>query len=181
MTKQPRKKTKHWSTEKKIQVVMAYLVLGKMPMVEAATGVPAGTIHQWKRQEWWDELVRQVRVEENIQLDARLSKILSKTLDIVEDRLDNGDWMYDPKEGNITRIPVKLRDAAAVSDTAWNRRDAVRNMLGEKEAKQTGVKEALQEIAAGFAALVQGKANDKEVSVNGSGELPSSEDQHGSN
>jgi len=180
MTKAPRKKTKHWSTEKKIQVVMAYLVLGKMPMVEAATGVPAGTIHQWKRQEWWDELVRQVRTEENIQLDARLGKILTKTLDIVEDRLEHGDWMYDPKEGKVTRIPVKLRDAAAVSDTAWNRRDAVRSMLGEKEAKQTGVKEALAEIAAGFAALVQGKKNDEKVSADGSREQPSSEDHNGS-
>ena len=69
------------------------------------------TVAKQRVPEWWKELVQQIRSEETLALDGKLSKIVNKALAVVEDRLDKGNFQYDQRKGELVRIPVNVKDA----------------------------------------------------------------------
>ena len=117
---------KHYTDAKKIEVVTSYLALGKAPMVEALTGVPRQTIRQWKCQPWWKDLEHEIRQEDDYELDAKTSKVIDRTLDVVMDRLENGDFILDSRSGSIKRVPVKMKDAHRVTVDMIDKRNLIR-------------------------------------------------------
>ena len=143
-----------WTDGKKIEVVTAYLVLGKAPMAEAVTGVPAGTIRRWKREQWWDDLVNQIQLEDTQELDAKLTSRLNKALDIVNDRLDSGDFMFDPKSGEFRRRPVSLKDTWTVGREMVDLRAKLRKEPKERKSEEA-VGDILKNLAKDFAAMAK--------------------------
>lgn len=143
---------KHWPMEKKIEVVSQFLVLGNMKMVAAMTGVSYDLVRQWKTQGWWKELEAEIRQTQNIEMDTKLSKIVDKSLDAVLDRVENGDFIYDQKKGEITRRPAALRDLHRVSVDTISKRELLRgNATERKETSQISVAEQLKMLAEEFA------------------------------
>lgn len=143
---------KHWPIEKKIEVVSQFLVLGNMKMVAAITGVSYELVRQWKTQGWWRELEQEIRQTQNIEMDTKLSKIVDRSLDAVLDRVENGDFIYDQKSGEIRRKPAALRDLHRVSVDSISKRELLRgNATERKETSQISVAEQLQMLAAEFA------------------------------
>jgi hypothetical protein len=146
------KKNFAWPIEKKIEVVSQYLVLGNMKMVSAVTGVSHELIRQWKGMPWWRELESEIRQTQNIEMDTKLSKIVDKSLDAVLDRVENGDFIYDQKSGQIRRRPAALRDIHRVSVDMLDKRELLRGGASErKENTQISVVEQLKILAAEFA------------------------------
>lgn len=150
------KNKKNWKHAKKIEVVTTYLALGNAPLTSGVTGVPSQTIKQWKMQPWWNELVDQIRIDENTQTDAKLTKIIDRALDVVADRITEGDFQYDPKTGQLMRVPVKMRDAHAVSSDLIDRRELIRKAPKEAIAQAT-VSDHLMKLAEQFASFVSQK------------------------
>lgn len=150
-------KNKTWPIEKKIEVVSQYLVLGDMKLVGAVTGVSHGVIRQWKIQPWWKELEAEIRASQNIEMDTKLSKIVEKSLDAVLDRVENGDFIYDQKSGEIRRRPASLRDIHRVSVDMIDKRELLRGNDVKKEVAQIGVEEQLKLLAQEFAKWVDKK------------------------
>lgn len=145
-------KNKHWPMEKKIEVVSQFLVLGNLKMVAAMTGVSYDLVRQWKCQPWWKELEAEIRQTQNIEMDTKLSKIVERSLDAVLDRVENGDFIYDNKTGEIRRKPANLRDVARVSVDMLSKRELLRgNATERKETTQIPVAEQLKLLAAEFA------------------------------
>lgn len=146
------KKNTTWSMEHKINVVSQYLVLGNMALVSATTGVPHQLIRAWKALPWWKEVELQVRATENLQMDNKLSKIVDKSLDAVLDRVENGEFFYDMKAGQIKRKPVNMKDAAKVSVDLLTKRELLRgNATERKETTQVPIAEQLRMLAQEFA------------------------------
>lgn len=143
----------------KVQVVTHYLALGKAPLVEALTGIPRQTIRLWKTQPWWGELVRQIQQEENQEVDSKLSKIINKSLDVVNDRLENGEMIYNSRTKELIRVPVKLRDVGTITRDMFQQRDKIRREpeLREREEAQADRLLKLAETFAEFAKNVNGK------------------------
>ncbi len=138
--------------EIKIQVVSQYLVLGNMALVSAVTKVPHQLIRAWKGQPWWKDVEAQVRATENLQMDNKLSKIVDKSLDAVLDRVENGEYFYDQKLGQVKRKPANLRDVARVSVDILTKRELLRgNATERKEVTQVSVDEQLKALALEFA------------------------------
>lgn len=149
--KVPHRKFTNWPMEKKIEVVSQYLVLGNMKMVAAMTGVTHDLIRQWKGQSWWKELEAEIRQTQNIELDTKLSRIVDKSLDAVLDRVENGDFIYDQKSGEIRRKPVNLRDVARVSVDMVSKRELLRGGQDKRqEGTQISVVEQLKLLADEF-------------------------------
>jgi transposase-like protein len=149
--KVPHRKFTNWPIEKKIEVVSQYLVLGNMKMVAATTGVQHDLIRQWKGQPWWKELEAEIRQTQNIELDTKLSRIVDKSLDAVLDRVENGDFIYDQKTGQIKRKPVNLRDVARVSVDMVSKRELLRGGQADRnEGTQISVAEQLKMLATEF-------------------------------
>lgn len=154
-----------WTDAKKVEVVTTYLALGKAPMVEAVTGVPRGTIRQWKLLPWWDELVKQIQSEEDQELDAKLTKLINKSIDGINDRLENGEFVLDSRTGKIKRVPVKLRDVQRVASDFIDKRFVVRD---KPRAQAQAEVEAdrlikLAEQFAQFAQAISGKNQEKVI------------------
>lgn len=143
-----------WPKQKRTEVVAAYLVVGKAPMVEVLTGVPASTIRQWKTQPWWKELVDEIQVEEDQELDAKIAKTVTKVLDVVNDRLDNGDFQYDPRTAKFVRKPVGFRDAWRGGKEMIDLRQNLRKAPKER-VNQEAVKDILVNLAREFAQMAQ--------------------------
>jgi len=84
-----------------VKTVVAYATLGGSRKACAATGVPAATIRGWKqRQAWWPKIIAEVYAMQNEEHLSDLNSIIIKAGKELNDRVDNGDYVYD-KEGKL--------------------------------------------------------------------------------
>ena len=148
-----------WSEAKRLEVVTTYLVLGKIPFVSATTGVPAGTIRQWRTQPWWKEIEISVQTDGDIELDAKLAKRVDKALDLVMDRLENGDYLYDPKTSEFIRKPVNMKDTWKVSTEMIDKRLLLRKQPKD-QTNQEAVGDILKNLAKEFASMAMKKVKE---------------------
>jgi hypothetical protein len=154
-----RKQHGWWSESKKLEAVTTYLAVGSSKMVEAITGIPAGTIRKWRTEPWWRELEGLLREENALETNSKLKRIVDKSLDQVMDRLENGDIIWNPKTGAIERRPAYLKDVAKVMHDAMDRQAILTKITGSDEAKPK-LDAQLKELAAEFAKIVRGDKPD---------------------
>lgn len=156
-------KKQHWHSDaKRIEAVTTYLVLGKANLVGAAIGVPEGTIRQWKTQPWWKELEFQIQTESDQELDHKLSNRIEKALDLVNDRLDNGDFQYDPIKGQFIRRPVGARDGWKIASEMIDKRWIIRK-LPKEQSSQEAVGDILKGLANEFADMAKKRLKERVV------------------
>lgn len=145
-----------WSDAKRIEVVTTWLALGKIPLVANCTGVPEGTIRQWRTQPWWKELEISILTETDQELDAKLAKRIDKALDVIFDRLENGDFMFDPRTSTFIRKPVNMKDTNRVLMDMVDKRLLLRKQPKEQQS-QEAVGDILKNLAKEFEAMAKKK------------------------
>jgi predicted RNA-binding Zn ribbon-like protein len=130
------------------------LVLGNLKLAAASLKIPYQTAKQWKGSEWWKDVERDLTVQEDLQLSARLQRIVNKSYDVVEDRMANGDFVYDQKSGEMRRKPVAMRDAHRVGLDLQERRDELlkRHVAGESITTDK-IEQTLKDLADQFARI----------------------------
>lgn len=147
---------KWWSEPQKLEAVKTYLMTGNVAMTARILKIPEDTLRRWVKMPWWVEIVEDLKSQDELILSARLKKIVEKTFDVVEDRLEHGDYVYDQKTGQMRRKPVALRDAHKVGVDLT----AQRQQLLERHApraSEEAIDDKLNKLAAKFAAIVQGR------------------------
>jgi len=156
-------KTVKWHSDaKRIEAVTTYLVLGKASLVGAAIGVPEGTIRQWKTQPWWSELTLQIQTESDQELDSKLAKRIDKALDLVNDRLDNGDFQYDPKTGQFIRRPIGGKDGWKIASEMIDKRWIIRKQPKE-QSSQEAIGDILKNLANEFADMAKKRLKERVI------------------
>lgn len=150
----------NWSEKKRIESCTAYLALGNASLVEAVTGVPSGTVRQWKTQPWWKELAHAIQTESDQVVDAKLSKMIDKTLNLVNDRLDNGDFFWDSKNSEFVRKPVSVKDGWKITTEILDKRWLIRDRPDTK-ADTEAVSDILIKLANDFAGMAKKKVAEK--------------------
>lgn len=146
-----------------MKALTTFLATGSPAHTAAITGIPEPTINTWRKQEWWNERIKEIREGENIQLDAKLTKVMDKALDAVVDRIENGEYMYDPRTGEIRRVPAKLRDVQKVAGDMIDKKTLLAKMQkGKEEDKKQVTADHLIQLAREFAKFATGKEH-KEV------------------
>lgn len=145
----------YWSDKQKMDMVQSYLVTGNLALSARMLNIPEITVRKWKQSQWWKELEGQIKEQDAIELSAQLKNIIQKSLTIVADRLENGDYFYDQKSGAIVRKPVNLRDVNKVAVDLVTKRQQIeqapqQHILSEDslEAKLIKLAEKFAEIAA---------------------------------
>ena len=143
------------TVEKRIEVVTKCLALGNMRLVAELTGVSYALIREWKGQSWWKDLEAEIRASRRSEVDTKLSRIVDKALVVIEDRLDNGDFVYNQKTGDVSRKPVSIKEArGAVNDLMQRQAVLVKQEQEEKVAtSQVSINEQLAMLAQQFAAF----------------------------
>lgn len=149
-TKPPKKlKGKLYPDHRKLEAVKLWLLTGNLVHTAAALSIPHPTLRQWRYSDWWRELVEELKSEENIQLNNRLKKIAEKSMEVVEDRLENGDWIIDKKTGKAVRKPVNLRDTTLTFNSLHDRRQRLLDKPVERSDNKQVI-DRLQALAAKF-------------------------------
>ena len=114
-----------YTVEQKIQCVTLYATTGRIKDIHKATGVPSGTINQWKNKAaWWDEALAEVRLTKNEELDALLTYGLHKASEEMVDRLENGNEAL--VNGEVVRVKVPARELAQAVNCLYEKRALIR-------------------------------------------------------
>lgn len=150
-----------WSDKKRIEVATAHAMGLSAPLIEATTGVPAQTIRHWRMTDWFRDLVEEIRREDDNSVDAKLTNIVSKSMDVITDRLENGDFMFDSKAGEFVRKPLAAKDVNRIADTMFDKRNLLRGKPTSISSKQEQVSDRLLKLAVEFERFV----NAKEITV----------------
>lgn len=146
---------KHWSDAQKIEAVTLWLSMGNLRLVAATLRIPEDTMRRWRATQWWKEIADEIAVQDKIQLSATAKNIIDKSLTVIADRLEQGDWIYDQKSGQMRRKPVNMKDALAVADRLMDRKEKLDRLetthstAESVEAKLNKLMEKFSQVAAG--------------------------------
>lgn len=156
---------RHWSQQQKIECVLTYIATGSEVKAAAATGIPKNTIHIWRYQPWWKELVQQINDEQDDEINADISKILKKSMTVVQDRLEHGDFGFNQKTGEIFRKPVNLQQSHKVLVDMIDKRNLL-NGKPTKRVETTEVSSQLEFLAKKFAEFAMMSKSDMKREIN---------------
>lgn len=153
-----------WGNEVKYQVVQIYCQCGNMKEAAEQTKVPYSTVQSWKKTAWWDEMVRGIRGEGDIRVITKVSELLDKALETLEDRIDSGDFQYNPQTGELIRVPVKAQVLNAIQTSLSKQRldynaQPTEHQIDTREQTQA----KLSQLADAFTAFTKGRKTPKEV------------------
>ena len=122
----------HWSDNQRIELVTTWLATGNLALAAATLSIPEVTARRWKAMPWWKQMVADIRSEENLALDTKLSKVVNKSVEALLDRVENGDYQYDQRTGVFVRKPISARDASTVTRDMLDRREILQ---GKKDVQ----------------------------------------------
>lgn len=131
-----------YPVETKIKVVEEWLTFGNLKLVAERNGIHYQTAKEWKVSKWWKEFEDDIQANRRIATQNKIGGIVDSGLDVVQDRLEQGDFFYDVQSGEVKRRPVSLRDAATAVNGLMQRQAIL-----EKQNSQFANKEQTKTIA----------------------------------
>lgn len=138
--------------DKKREVALTYYITGSQRQTAIKTGVDRSTICVWvNHREWFQDLLEQVASEAEDKIRAQMDHIIELSQRETLDRLENGDVHVNAK-GQVTRAPIKARDAATIAGIAYDKRRISLN-LPTSISGNTGTQGALEQMAKEFKKL----------------------------
>jgi hypothetical protein len=139
-------KTTAYSQKQRLKVVTMYLMSGNMAAVAAATGIPHDRIRQWKMQDWWKEMEEEIRRGHNLKTSNSLKKIIDRSFKVLNDRIENGDYMFDPKTGTFRRRPINAKTAADIATKALDREMMLQKIEEKPKVQEEQIMDRLKNI-----------------------------------
>lgn len=137
------------SVEDRIDVVGKYMLTGNLRLVSEMTGISYGLLRQWKMEPWFDEIRQEIQQSKRFALDNKLGKIIDGALEVMADRLVNGDVTLNHKTGQLQRVPVDIRAATQAANSLLQRQEALAHL--EEKVDDTQDQRQTQDILASLA------------------------------
>lgn len=154
---------KWWSDNQKIECVKTYLILGNLSQTARLLKIPDPTVRVWRASQWWKDVEGELKLQDELQLTSRLKKTLGSVLDVVDDRVASGDFVYDQKSGQMRRKPISARDANKIAQDFMDRQVKLESNQTTLESKEATA-DKLMKLAQKFAELA-GAAKKEETLV----------------
>ena len=124
---------KKWDEKTRLEVVQAYILTGSLALAAGMCQVPLPTAKVWKTSQWFKDLELELRQGAKLRLSSRLSKIVDKSIDALEDRIDKGDFFFNKTTKQFERKPITAEVAQKITAQLVDR------VLLVEKAAQTGV------------------------------------------
>lgn len=157
----------HWYPEAdKIEAATLYAVTRDVERVHNITSIPRWAIRRWMNEEWWNNVVQQVRKEQNELLDAKLTEVISKTVDVIKDRVENGEVYVDRKTKEQYRVPVSVKSASIALEVTSKERHLIRGEATTR-SETVGDDQKLQKLKDQFEKLAKSKQVNTETPLEG--------------
>ncbi len=143
-----------YSDEDRRRAVLEYAICGVASKVARNMNIPETTLSGWRKTDWWDGMLAEVRSEKEAKILADNERVMDLAQREIEDRLENGDvQLVRTKDGVKThRVPVKAKDAAVIKGIAEDKRRVQLN-LPTSITNNSNTRERLQELADFFGEL----------------------------
>ena len=158
-----------WSEKQKFQAVALYKLIGSLAEVARQLGVPIITVKVWHKQSWWKEYEQEIAHAAKAELSGKIKSITNKAMGIVEDRLENGDFVFIPKTGQIKRKPISAHVANKILNDSVDRQFMIEKLQRENidEANKDIINTRLQQLHTEFAKFAKAQTIEGEVEVKG--------------
>jgi len=150
LAKVPKIEGQNYTWEAKIDAVTKYMALGNFRLVSELNKIPYRTLMAWRKEPWWAELVEEIKKTRQTELNTKLSKIVDKSLAVIEDRLDHGDFVLNNKTGEVVRKPVSIKEANTVTKDLLAHQARQEEMIANIEIRKETVAEQLKILADEF-------------------------------
>lgn len=152
------KRGKAYSDTKKVRLVTKVLALGNVRLAAELENISYNTARRWRTEPWWPELEAEIKTAHKAQQDDKITRIINKALDTIEDRLDHGDVIWNQKTGEISRKPVSIKEARGAANDLMQRQVMYKKAdVEEAQAEVTAVSDQLELLKAEFAKFQTGR------------------------
>jgi len=147
-----------YTKDQKIEAVTLYCSGKSLAEAAKIINVPAKTVVGWKRRSsWWDEIALKHRKDLQTELDNKLTNVIHKTLEELNDRLNYGDHKFDTKTGDLVRVPVVSRDLAVIMSNLYEKRALIRGEATSIKQESQATLQTLEDKFKSFALQLQQK------------------------
>lgn len=137
-----------YSPEQKVAAAQAYLITGTSLQAQKYCGVKADIIRDWKsKSNWWPDLFETVKKSKNDELEATFTRIMDSALDVVADRLENGDTKV-MRDGSLQKVPMGGKETAIILSIMYDKRALLRGDVTSRVEKKGG--DAMQLLQSKF-------------------------------
>lgn len=167
----------HWDKKKQLEAVTTYLATGNLAETSRLLNIPKGTLDKWKVSDWWKDLTEEIQSGDSQKQDNKMSRIIDKALDVIVDRIEEGDYQFDQKTGRLVKVPLKARDLERVASGLFDKRQLIRKKPVNVKMDDLNQAARLMKLAEQFASFVGKKVEpDKTVDQYIEGEYNNIED-----
>jgi len=132
------------TTEDRLRAALAYCMTGTSKKAAKLCGIPDRTIREMTEQEWWPDLIAEVKKSKDGELDAILTDVIHEGLGIIQDRFQHGDEVL-LKDGTRDRKKISARDAAWIAAVMKDKRNALRG-VASKVVEHRSTQEQFKDI-----------------------------------
>lgn len=159
-----------YTDEDRRRVAVEFALVGNMRRVSKVVGIPERTLTDWRRSEWFDELLEEVRSETDDIILANQERIIEMAHKELADRIQGGDH-HLVKVGSdyeVKRVPVKAKDLAVIGGVAYDKRRLSLNKPTSISANGMGQFDKFVKVMAEFEnkhakAMIDGEWEDGEI------------------
>jgi hypothetical protein len=128
--------------EDKQRAAIVYAMSGSFYGTWSETGIPRQTLLNWSKTSEWMRMVREVRAAADEEFAAKLSHILAKGIEDLEDRVEHGNIIVNDKGEILGRKPLRVIEICRVLETA----SRIQARMREVDERRRGAR-PLDEIA----------------------------------
>jgi len=97
-----------YTDDQRLQAAIAYMTLGNLKKTSEAVGIPDRTLLDWKKTEWWHDLITRLHDEKKEEFNANFTRIVESCSQTIEKQLEIGE--------------VSARDAAMIMGITFDKR-----------------------------------------------------------
>lgn len=134
--------TGKYTPHQKYEAAMLYTGSGNLKKVEKLTKIPYDTLKHWTKTSWWPEVCSMCSEVLTSNFSGRLNSIVSKSLNCLEERLEQGDMVLT-RDGS-TYVPVKAKDLMNIAKQATETKaKTVENNPTKKDKEESTTKQFL--------------------------------------
>ena len=138
-----------YSEDQKLEAFALYLTLGNMVEVSNQLKINLKTLYKWKYSDWWKEQLKELEQGNKIKLGTKVSKLLSKSSINLEDRLDNGNLVWNPSTRELERRPLSSKEVVEIfraSVQAQEMVDKANEAFNNRDLKELKAQEQLDKL-----------------------------------
>ncbi len=152
-----------WSEKERLQAASAFVVIGNYRLTAAATNIPEETVRRWAQTDWWKEALDEIRKSSKIELTGKIANVVNKTLLQLEDRVENGDFFYNPKTGKFDRKPINASVASKITGDLISKTLLLEKEVTQERQTDEGLEDRLKKLKDEMLRFAGAKTIDVEV------------------